>query len=85
METIFTYEPTPRELEQITGIDSMNEAEYMDHLKQVAEANKSSVDYERTVDLQELFFVRDDVKKMNEYSHLLDTEFSDISNRLFNE
>jgi hypothetical protein len=85
METIFSYKPTASELEEITGYGNMTEQEYIEHLSQRVETNDSSEEYERTVDLEHFFYVRENFEKMNEYKLLLSTKFEAIGNRLFNE
>ncbi len=85
-ETIFTYNPTEAELEEINpDYVGISEDQYNDDIVSRAEAGGSSVDYERTVDLQQLFKLRGDQAKLNHYTSVLQDDFAEMTARLFNE
>ncbi len=84
-ETIFNYNPATKELEELTGEAFMTETEYEELLTRRSAAGNTSVDYEKVVDLEELFSMRKDKAMVKYYADLLETEFSEIRNRHFNE
>ena len=65
-ESIFNYNPTKKELEELIGVAFMSEADYEVLLTERSAAGNSSVDYEKVVDLEELFSMRKD-KAMVKY------------------
>lgn len=86
METIYTYNPTQEELEAIhPDYSGMQEAGYLEELNERAEAARSTPEYEAVVDLQELFKMRGDRQKLNEYTDLIQTKFAMLTQKLFNE
>lgn len=85
METIFTYYPSPAEFEEITNNATITDGEYLDLLEQRAKNNDTSINYERVVDLEELFSLRGDEEAQKKYTDIINSQFSEITDRLFNE
>lgn len=84
-ETIFNYHPTEEELDQLIGEAFMSEAEYEACLAERSSASNTTVDYEKVIDLEELFTMRKNKAKAKYYAVLIATEFSEVHNRFFNE
>ncbi len=86
METIFTYQPTKEELDEIDvnypdfGLD-----DYVHDLYKRATQFNSSFEYERLVDLEQLFKIRKDEDKVNHYKQILERDHFEITNKIFNE
>lgn len=85
METIFSHSPTKEELESLISEISLTEDEYINVIRKRAIAKESSEDYEILIDLQELFSIRGDSSKVNQYKYTLETDYADLRNKLFNE
>ena len=86
METIFDFSPTKDEWSKMEKdySDSTLE-EYKADLKRRAANFKSSIQYEAAVDLQDLFKIRNDKVGFQKYSNILQNDFAEITNRIFNE
>lgn len=85
MDTIFKYEPTANELEEITGEATISIQDYNLLLEKKASNNDTSIEYEAIVDIQELFSIRNDQSMVNHFTSILNSDFSDTRNKLFNE
>lgn len=85
-ETIFSYNPTDQELEEINpDYVGMSKDQYLEDIGSRAKAIGSSVDYELTIDLQQLFKIRGDQAKLNHYTAVLHDQFGAMTEKLFNE
>jgi hypothetical protein len=86
VETIFTYNPTEKELEEIDlTYPGITEENYMQDLERRAKHRGSTVEYEAISDLQYLFQLRGDEQKFNHYTKILDDDFVEITNKIYNE
>jgi len=86
METIFDFSPNKEEWSFMEkNYSGSTFEEYKDDLKRRADHFKSSVEYEAAIDLQDLFKVRNDRLNFEKYSKILQFNFAEITNRIFNE
>lgn len=85
METIFTYNPTKAELNELTADKSISEENYLKAIQERANSRGSKLEYELLVDIEQLFAIRGDISKAKEYSERIANEFSDLRDILFNE
>lgn len=86
IETIFDHSPTASELEELyVDYAGINKDEYARDLEKRAKDAKSAVEYEALIDLQELFNLRKDQDKVDQYGQAIEKKYSDIVNRIMNE
>lgn len=86
METIFKYGPTEKELDEIDlTYPGISENDYWQDLKRRADHRGSTIEYESIVDLQHLFHLRGNEEKFKHYTKILDVDFIETTNKIYNE
>ena len=86
MDTVFDYSPTKDEWNNMEkNYSDITLEKYKVDLKRRADHFKSSAEYEAAVDLQDLFKIRNDRLSFEKYSKILRINFTEITNRIFNE
>lgn len=86
-ETIFHFHATDQELENINfdypELKTLDE--YLQLIDRRAATMKTSADYERFADLQDLASIRGDQVMLKKYTDILDNDLASVNARAFNE